>query len=119
MSVEEKQANANRSADRWLNLLDRAEYNRSWSEATAYFQNNITREEWQRTLQGIRNPLGETLSRKVASRQYATSLLGSPDGEYVVIQYSTSFENKESAIETVTPMLDRNGEWKVSGYYIK
>jgi hypothetical protein len=23
------------------------------------------------------------------------------------------------AVETVTPMLDKNGQWKVSGYYIK
>jgi hypothetical protein len=47
------------------------------------------------------------------------SLPGAPDGEYVVIQFATSFENKKSAIETVTPMLDSDGEWRVSGYFIK
>ncbi len=44
---------------------------------------------------------------------------GAPDGEYVVIQFETSFEHKRSAIETVTPMMDRDGKWRVSGYYIK
>jgi hypothetical protein len=48
-----------------------------------------------------------------------TSLAGAPDGEYVVIQYETSFENKKSSIETVTPMLDKDGKWRVSGYYVK
>jgi hypothetical protein len=46
-------------------------------------------------------------------------LFGPPDGEYVVIQFETSFENKKSAIETVTPMLDQDGKWRVSGYFIK
>jgi hypothetical protein len=29
------------------------------------------------------------------------------------------FENKKAAIETVTPMHDKDGKWKVSGYYIR
>jgi len=44
---------------------------------------------------------------------------GAPDGEYVVIQYETEFEKKASAVETVTPERDKNGTWRVSGYYIK
>jgi hypothetical protein len=42
-----------------------------------------------------------------------------PDGQYVVIRYDSSFANKKSAIETVTPMLDQGGQWRVSGYFIK
>jgi hypothetical protein len=37
----------------------------------------------------------------------------------VVIQYETSFERAPGMIETVTPMLEKDGKWKVSGYYIK
>jgi hypothetical protein len=36
----------------------------------------------------------------------------------VVIQYDTSFANKKSAVETVTPLLDSDGQWRVSGYFI-
>lgn len=50
---------------------------------------------------------------------YTKKLPGAPDGEYVVIQYESSFEHKQSAVETVTPMLDKDGKWRVSGYYIK
>ncbi len=42
-----------------------------------------------------------------------------PDGEYVVIQYESSFEHKQSAVETVTSMLDKDGTWRVSGYFIR
>ena len=59
------------------------------------------------------------VSRRVKTARYATSLPGAPDGQYVVIQYRTSFANKKSAIETVTPMRDSDGQWRVSGYYIR
>jgi len=44
---------------------------------------------------------------------------GAPDGKYVIIQYDTVFENKASAVETVTPMVDPDGSWRVSGYFIR
>ena len=31
----------------------------------------------------------------------------------------TSFQNKKSAVETITPMKENDGKWRVSGYYIK
>ena len=70
-------------------------------------------------LHATRDPLGKTTSRKLKSASYTKTLPGAPDGDYVVIQYETSFENKQSSIETVTPMLDKDGKWRVSGYYIK
>ena len=66
-----------------------------------------------------RKPLGKLVSRDLKSARYAASLPGAPDGEYVVIQFATSFENKKSAIETITPMRGADGKWRVSGYYIK
>ena len=63
--------------------------------------------------------MGKVILRKLDSQKYMTSLPGAPDGEYVVIQYKTKFENKKSAVETITPMLDNDGKWRVSGYYIK
>jgi hypothetical protein len=59
------------------------------------------------------------VSRKVRSREYAEKLPGAPDGKYVVIQFDTAFANKASAVETVTPMLDADGVWRVSGYFVR
>ena len=67
----------------------------------------------------MRKPLGKLKTRTLLSKTYATSLPGAPDGKYVVIQYTAVYENKTSAIETVTPMEDTDGTWRVSGYYIK
>jgi hypothetical protein len=58
-------------------------------------------------------------ARKVKSATFTRTLPGAPDGEYVVIQFESQFENKAAAIETVTPMHDKDGVWRVSGYFIK
>jgi hypothetical protein len=59
------------------------------------------------------------LSRKVKSRTYAESLPGAPDGKYVVIELEASFENKKTAVETVTLMQEPDGSRRVSGCFIK
>jgi len=107
------------SSQKWLSLVDNGKYAESWDEAAAYLKNALPKQKWVESLQAYRKPLGKLVSRKLISKQYATSLPGAPDGEYVVIQYETSFENKNSAIETITPMLDKDGTWRVSGYFIK
>jgi len=114
-----KEAAAVEAAKIWLTLIDHGKYDDSWEAAAAYFKGAITKERWQQTLTAVRKPLGALVSRELKSKTYAQSLPGAPDGEYVVIQFNTSFGNKKSAIETVTPMLDADGIWRVSGYYIK
>ena len=107
------------ASDMWLKLSDNVRYSESWETAAELFRNAISKEQWSQSLNAVRKPLGKVLKRSVKTKQYATSLPGAPDGEYVVIQYETSFDEKKSSIETVTPMLDRDGKWRVSGYYIK
>lgn len=103
----------------WLELVDQGEYDKSWEEAAAYFRNALDRDQWQQTMSGFRRPLGEVVSRELLEAKYRSHLAGAPDGEYVVIRFKTSFSNKVESQETITPMLDPDGRWRVSGYFIK
>jgi hypothetical protein len=116
-SDKEKAAAA--AAKEWLVLVDSRHYGQSWKQAAEYFRAAVTREEWRDSLMAVRTPLGQVRSREFHDAAYKTSLPGAPDGEYIVIQFKTSFENKESAVETVTPMLEKDGRWRVSGYFIR
>jgi len=107
------------ASNSWLKLIDNGRYSESWKTAADFFKNAVSKELWNQSLNALRKPLGKVIKRDVKSKHYTTSLPGAPDGEYVVIQYKTVFENKKSSIETVTPMLDKDGKWRVSGYYIK
>lgn len=107
------------ASDAWLAVVDAERYDDSWEKACTLFRGAVSKDQWVRQAAGVRGPLGPVLSREVTSAEYATKLPGAPDGEYVVIQYRTKFQNKADAIETVTPMRDQDGVYRVSGYYIR
>jgi hypothetical protein len=103
----------------WLSLTDAGQYEKSWNAAASLFQAAISSTDWARSLTAARTPLGQLRSRDTLSATFSRTLPGAPDGEYVVFQFSTSFENKVSAVETVTAMKDADETWRVAGYYIK
>jgi hypothetical protein len=112
--------NAAESAARaWLGLVDAGKYADSWSSAAAAFRQKITAAQWQAAASAARAPLGALKSRTLLSATHTGTLPGAPDGDYVVLQFSSAFEHKASAVETVTPMKDADGKWQVSGYYIR
>ena len=96
---------ATSAAEKWLSMVDNEQYADSWKKSAEYFRNAINQKQWEHSMQSVRKPLGRLLSRKVKNAMYRTSLPGAPDGQYVVIQFDTSFENKKSAIETVGDKL--------------
>ena len=116
---EEAELAAQVAAEKWLTQIDFANYDESWNLASELFKKSVSLEKWTESIKSVQDSLGTVLSRALKSKQYATELPGAPDGEYVVIQYETTFENKQSGTETVTPMKDKDGEWRVSGYFVK
>jgi hypothetical protein len=110
---------AQASAETWLEMIDAGKYAEAWQASAPILQKAITLEKWVESLTAIRTPFGKTESRKLKSAKYTQTLPGAPDGEYVVMQYETVYEKKKSSVETITPMKDQDGKWKVSGYYIK
>jgi Protein of unknown function (DUF4019) len=107
------------AAQNWLNLVDSGKYGESWDAPGGYFQSMVTKEDWVGKVAGVREAMGNAKYRKLTSSKYATSLPGAPDGEYDVMKFNSSFANKKTAIETVTTMKDKDGVWRVVGYFIK
>jgi hypothetical protein len=106
-------------AEKWLAAIDGGNYSLTWKDASAFFQASVTEQAWNTSMEGFRKPLGNLVSRKLKSVQPATSLPGAPDGEYVVMQFDTSFAAKTTAVETVTFTHEKAGSWRASGYYIR
>ena len=106
------------SAIKWLDVVDSGEYVESWNEAAPYFQTQISSDQWEQALKKVREPLGNAITREVTTSSSHTSLPGVPEGDYVVVVLSTSFEHKSSATETVT-MSKVGDDWRAIGYFIK
>ena len=107
------------AAQSWLTIVDNGKYRDSWKQASQYFKDKVPEDQWESSLRQIRPPFGQMISREVSNVQYTTYLPGAPVGEYAIIQFKTDFKDKHGSIETITPMLEKDGTWRVSGYFIK
>ena len=103
----------------WIALIDAQRYGESWDRASTLFQEATPRVKWEILAQSVRSPLGMVQGRKMHSAMHSRALTGAPPGEYVVIRYETHFLNRPFSSETITPSRDKDGTWKVSGYFIQ
>jgi hypothetical protein len=107
------------AATDWLAEVDAGRYATSWERAATFFRESVTRAQWEKAVVDVRGTLGPLVGRKLASALYTRALPGAPPGEYVVIQYHARYVNRPMVTETVTPMRDKDGNWRVSGYFVR
>jgi hypothetical protein len=118
-SPQESKQKATEAAEDWLLLVDEGKWAESWESLSSLARSKVGKDQWVQSVGSAREMFGGLLNRTVKTQEYTTTMPGAPDGHYVIIQFETSFEKKQSAIETVTPMLDPDGNWRVSGYFIR
>lgn len=109
---------AKAATEPWLALIDEGNLSESYAEAAQAIKNAVTAEQWEQQISATMTPLGKLNARELMSATYSSSMPGAPDGDYVTIQYQSSFENKAEATETVIPQLEEDGQWRVAGYFI-
>jgi len=108
-------ADAIRSVEKWLSLIDGYKYRETWEGLSDVFKKTITKEQWLADLESFRKPLGKPEKRRFL---YVTESSDIDVGPYLIIQYQTSFENKGSKGEAVSVTRDNTGKWKVLGYTV-
>ena len=109
---------AQAAVDSWLSLIDAAEYAKSWDESATSFKNAITSEKWQAAVKARGGALGALKSRTLKSATTATKLPAAPEGDYVAFDFDSIFEQKPAA-ERVTVVREKDGVWRVVGYFVK
>jgi hypothetical protein len=107
------------AAEAWLALVDQGKYDESWTNSAAFFRSKVPQAAWKKQIESARALFGKFEKRRLKINHALTSLPGAPEGKYVLIQYDASFEKDKHLVETVTPMLDPDGKWRISGYFIK
>ena len=118
-AADEKVTAATQAAMTWLQRVDSGQYGESWFQASSDFRGAASKEQWIHALNNVRAPLGKLATRQLKSATPTTKLPNTRPGEYVVLQFDTSYEKANNMVETVIVVQEKNGEWKVSGYFIK
>jgi hypothetical protein len=110
---------AQKAAEAWMPLWDAGKYDESYQELAEHTRKNIPKRQWFVYWSAVRKPLGKLKSRKLIEAKYIKSLPGVPDQEGAMLQYESSFENKESVVETFGMMREKDGTWRVANYLTK
>lgn len=106
------------AAHTWMKLVDEGDYVLSYDESDPLVHTQVTSDQWHQAVEQARTPLGGVLKREISSLTLSTSLPGLPDGEYAMVLFSSQFEVKSEAVETL-PMSKASGEWRPIGYFIR
>jgi len=116
---KEKAEEASAASEEFLQLVDSGKFAESWRTSASLLKEKVSEEVWVNQLKKIRTATGPLVERTEKEMSYSTEAKGSGEGEYIRIVYDTSFEAKRDASETITVMRDKDGTWRVAGYFIK
>ena len=105
-------------AQKFLDMLDQGKYAESWQSSAQLMQGKIAQKEWVEKLTKARTLSGDMVARERKSASYSTEAQDSPDGEYILLTYESSFQKASEVTEYVTVALEE-GRWKVAGYFME
>ena len=118
-SESPRDAESYAKAQRFLAEVDAGDWAGSWDVAGDFIQSQVSVEGWTSTVEPVREPLGAVTSREFSSVQKTTVLPGAPEGDYEVLQFTTTFENREqTSVETVI-MIRTDEGFDVAGFFIR
>ncbi len=107
---------AQKAAESWMPLWDAGKHAESYELLAQHTRAGISKRQWFVYWSVSRKPLGSLKSRKLKLAKYIKSLPGVPDQEGAMLQYESSFENKEAVLETFGMMREKDGTWRVANY---
>ena len=112
-AVPVAETEAVRAARDWLVLHDEGRWRETWDRTGAEFRRLNSVASWTKVAQGVRPPLGATISR-VAIAEVAVP---APPAGVQTVKFRTRFANKADAVETVS-LAREDGTWRIVGIYI-
>lgn len=111
---------AQKAARDWLAQTDKIDGAASYAATGAKFKDSVTVDRWTEALQKARGPLGATEQRTIFETTFDKALPdGGPEGEFALVMYRTAFAKKADSVETVTLEREKDGVWRVIGYFIR
>jgi len=112
-------AQVERSARDWLARVDAGDYQESWEQASKLLKSKTAQAEWVKSTTALRSPRGKMTARYIATAGTTTSLSGFPEGEYIVLQFYTTFAPQSLALETITLSRASDETWQIVDYAMK
>lgn len=106
-------------AQRWLELLDRGDYDSAYYEAAPLLQGALTLDKWRETMSALAAKTGPAQEHQFLHGRPAQDLPGAPRGQYYLLVFKPRFAKQPHLLEQVALIKKTGGQWRVAGYYLK
>ena len=110
---------AQAAAEIWIRDVDEGHYAEAWQATGSVFRKAVSQKAQIAAWNKYRKPSGPVARRTLREATYTESLPRAARGKYVLVRFNTTFENHSNAIETIVEQLETDGQWRVTGYWIK
>ena len=119
-----EQRDALNTAERWLVPIDAQRYAEAWAMAAASLKDMIDRTKFRDGMRDLRKEYGRVVLRKAEKMAFVGSPPapedgGPKEGAQISILFDTRFVRNRQATEEVVMELEKDGLWRVAGYYIR
>lgn len=105
-------------ATSYLELLDQQKLEEAWQYSAPLFKALNDKLQWQQRIKAIRNAYGPVSVRTLRLSSHRSTYTNAPDGDYLFIQFNSTFENKANGIETVVLQCPSHKECAVINYVV-
>ena len=120
------QREALNAAERWLVPVDSQRYGDAWAMASESFKAKVSRDTFRDGIAKIRMDYGKVVKRSGEKMAFRGDV-PAPDqgnaqpkpGTQVAILFEATFAGDKQAQEEVTMVLEKDGVWRLAGYYIR
>lgn len=105
--------------------MDAENYAQSWEQASPALKSKITKHQWVDKARQAHDHLGKLESRGTPTvRYFRKNPPNWTPGEYepvvaAQVLYDSKFADLSSAKEICALILEKNGQWRVAGYFVR
>ena len=107
---------AERAATRWFALLADGNYAASWEQASRYFREHVSREQWAVNAGRLDRQFHRAGQRQLVEARWLEDEPPLPRAEYVVLRWLTTVDEFHQIGERVIMSHEPDGSWRPATY---
>jgi hypothetical protein len=107
---------AEAAATHWFALLADANYGAAWEQASRYFRDHVSREQWRVNAEQLDRQFRRTGQRKLVEARWLEDRPPLPRAEYVVLRWVTDLPEQREVGERMIVTHEADGGWRPATY---
>ena len=107
---------ANKVGLSWLNDINHNQYENAYNSLSKEMKAMVGKEHWMVLINELMLEFGNLESRTITQRDFQSQIEGMEDGFYVLLTYSSQYENTKEHTEYLLLKQNDKAKWEIFDY---